>query len=442
MSRRQLERGAPLRGMATDRGSGPLPEDPGCVPDHGCSVLHVDMDAFFASVEQLRRPEAREHPVLVGGTGTRGVVASASYAARAYGVHSAMPMSQARRMCPNALVYPADHARYAQVSAAVRDIMHSVTPLVEAVSMDEAFLEVRGAHRRLGGPVQIAELIRHRIRTEQQLTCSVGIASTKLVAKLAATHAKPDGIFLVPERHVTGFLHPLPMGALLGVGPKVEARLVRLGLRTIGDLAAVRSDTLHRELGVALGRQLAALAQGHDRRAVQPEGSADVAERGLSAERTFARDVAEVTVIDRELRRLAQHLAQRLRSEGWCARTVTLKIRQADFTTRTRSRTLTEPTDLARDIHTTARDLGEAAGVERVRLRLVGIRVTGLLGSERAHRQLALDEPAADWKEAEQVMDAVTRRFGAGALRPASLAGNPAEDTEESEESEERGNNG
>ncbi|MDS1269412.1 DNA polymerase IV [Lipingzhangella sp. LS1_29] len=431
MSRRQLERGTPLRGMATDHGSRPLPSDLGAesVPDHGCGVLHVDMDAFFASVEQLERPEARGQPVLVGGTGPRGVVASANYAARAYGIHSAMPMSQARRLCPRALVYPADHERYSQVSAAVRVILESVTPVVEPVSLDEAFLDVSGARARLGGPVWIAEHLRSRIRAEQGLTCSVGIAPNKFVAKLAATHAKPDGVYLVPEAQVQAFLHPLPVGALWGVGPKVEQRLVRLGLHTIADVAAVSPASLRREVGPALGDHLAALARGRDERAVQPASSAE--ERGLSAECTFARDVADAAVIDRELLRLSERLARRLRTEGQghAARTVTLKVRRADFTTITRSRTLPEPTDLAREIHATARILYEAAEVSRARLRLVGIRVEGLVVSTQAHRQLTLDATAPDWRGVEQVMDEASRRFGDFALRPASLAqptGDPA----------------
>lgn len=423
MSRRQLERGDPLRGMATARGSQPLPADlasAGAVADEECTVLHVDMDAFFASVEQLERPEARGHPVLVGGTGPRGVVASANYPARAYGVHSAMPMTQARRLCPGALVYPASHQRYARVSAAVRDILQSVTPVVETVSLDEAFLDVRGARARLGSPTRIAELLRERIRAEQRLTCSVGIAPNKFVAKLAATHAKPDGMYLVPAARVTAFLHPLPVGALWGVGPKVEQRLVRLGLHTIGDVAAVRPATLCRELGDALGRQLAALARGHDDRTVQPTTGA--ADKGLSAEHTFARDVSDPAAIDRELLRLAERVARRLRDSGRCARSVAVKIRRADFTTITRSRTLSEPTDVAREIHEAARAMYAAAGLARVRLRLLGIRAEGLVATDRTHRQLALDEPATEWREAEQVMDAVARRFGDGVLRPASLA--------------------
>ncbi|MFC7330261.1 DNA polymerase IV [Marinactinospora rubrisoli] len=415
MSRRQLERGAALRGMVGPDGIEPLAA--GTDSDADCRILHIDMDAFFASVEQLRHPEARGRPVIVGGTGARGVVSSANYLARGFGVHSAMPMVRALRLCPDAVVFPPDGAAYRRTSEAVMDILRSVTPEVEKLSTDEAFLDVSGAQRRLGSPVRIAELIRHRVRQEQQLTCSVGVAATKFVAKLASTHCKPDGLLLVPTEHVTAFLHPLPVGALWGVGEKAEQALTRLGLRTVGDVAAVSPETLRHELGHALGGRLAALAWGRDDRPVVTE----TPDKSIGAEETFPRDVDEVELIHRELLRLSEKVARRLRASGQVGRTVVVKLRRADFTTITRSRTLPEHTDVAREINAAARELYAAAGLERVRLRLVGVRVEGLTDAATAPRQLALDEPETGWREAERVMDRVARRFGAGAIQPAAL---------------------
>ncbi|MGI5118060.1 DNA polymerase IV [Marinactinospora thermotolerans] len=416
MSRRQLQRGTAMRGAVTASGIEPL--DLTTVSDEDCPILHIDMDAFFAGVEELKHPWARGRPVIVGGTGGRGVVASANYAARRFGVHSAMPMSRALRACPDAVVFPPDGASYRRVSAAVMDILRSVTPEVEPLSLDEAFLDVSGARRRLGSPVRVATLIRERIRTEQRLTCSVGVASTKFVAKLASTHCKPDGLLFVPARHVRAFLHPLPLGALWGVGDKTEQTLARLGLRTIGDVAATPPETLRRELGVALGDRLAALSQGRDERRVVT----DAPDKSIGAEETFAEDVADAGRIGRELLRLSEKVARRLRATGQVGRTVVVKLRRDDFTTITRSRTLPDYTDVGREISATARSLYAAAGLDGARLRLVGVRVEGLRAAAGVHRQLALDEPESGWRDAERVMDLVARRFGPAALRPAVLA--------------------
>nr|WP_239648566.1 DNA polymerase IV [Nocardiopsis chromatogenes] len=417
MSRRQLERGEPVRGMVGADGIEPLsaarPED-----EDDCGILHIDMDAFFASVEELEHPEVRGKPVIVGGTGPRGVVSSANYPARTFGVHSAMPMVRALRLCPDAVVFPPDGAAYRQVSEAVMDVFRSVTPEVEPLSLDEAFLDVSGARRRLGGAVRIAEHIRERVRAEQRLTCSVGIASTKFTAKLASTRCKPDGLLLVPTRNVTSFLEPMPVGALAGVGEKTERSLARLGLRTVGDVARVPRDTLRAELGRALGEQLADLSRGRDPRPVVPTSP----DKSIGAEETFPSDVDDPAAIRRELLRLSEKTARRLRASGQVGRTVVVKLRRADFTTVTRSRTLPDPTDVARDISAVARDLYAAAGMDRVRLRLVGVRVEGVMPASEAHHQPTLDEPEQGWREAERVMDAVAERFGSGALRPASLA--------------------
>ncbi|MFD0687034.1 DNA polymerase IV [Actinomadura fibrosa] len=394
---------------------GPQPGPP--ADDTGCGILHVDMDAFFVSVELLERPELRGRPVIVGGTGPRGVVSAASYEARRYGVHSAMPVSRARRLCPVAVVLPPRHERYARVSAAVFEIFRSITPLVEGLSLDEAFLDVTGARRRLGRPAEIAAMIREQVRAQQGITCSVGVASTKFIAKLASTRCKPDGLLVIPADGVEDFLHPLPVAALWGVGERTEQSLTRLGLRTVGQLAQVPLATLQRELGTAVGAHLHELAWGRDPREVV----AHTPDKSIGAEETFDTDIDDPEIIRRELLRLAEKVGARLRAAGHAGRTVSVKLRMADFKTITRARTLREPTDLARVIYITACELYEGAGLERVRLRLVGVRVENLGPADEAPRQLAFDEPETGWREAERAMDQVANRFGPGAVRPAAL---------------------
>lgn len=385
--------------------------------DTGCTVLHVDMDAFYASVEVRRRPELAGQPVIVGGGGPRSVVLSASYEARAFGVHAAMPMLRARRACPQAVVVEPDPASYAAVSAAVLALFRSIVPAVEQLSGDEAFLDVAGAGRRLGSPRQIGELIRARVYDEQRLTCSVGVAPTKFVAKLAGTAAKPDGLLVVPVARVVEFLHPLPVAALWGVGERTEETLTRLGLRTIADLAQVPEATLCRALGRATGKHLAALAWGRDPRPVV----CDEPEVSVGAERTFPVDVTDPLVVHRELLRLAERAASRLRSGGFASRTVSLKVRFADFTTITRSQTLPDPTDVGQEIYRVTRRLYAALGLQRARIRLVGVRLEGLLPADRASRQLTLGGRDAGWREAERAADRAAARFGPGAVRPAAL---------------------
>jgi DNA polymerase IV len=383
----------------------------------GCRVLHVDMDAFFASVEVRRRPELAGTPVIVGGAGNRGVVTSATYEARRYGVHAAMPTARALRLCPTATVLPGDMALYAEVSRSVMALFRSITPLVEPLSMDEAFLDVSGAGRRLGDPAEIGEHIRARVFDEQGITCSVGVAATKFVAKLGSTAAKPDGMVVVRPEETIDFLHPLPVGALWGVGPKTEETLLRLGLRTVGDLAHVPSRTLERAVGPAAGAHLHALAWGRDARRVVP----DEPERSTGAEETFGTDVDDPVVIRRELLRLAERTAGRLRSAGHLARTVTIKVRFADFATITRSRTLDVPTDVGQELYDTARALFDALGLDRARIRLVGVRAERLVDAGTVARQLQLGAREHGRRDAELAADRAARRFGAGAVRPATL---------------------
>jgi DNA polymerase IV len=402
VSRRQLQREGVRPNLGDD--------------DTGCTVLHADMDAFFASVELRRRPELAGHPMAVGGRSGRAVVLAATYPARAYGVHSAMPMGRARRLCPDLVVVEPDHAAYREASHAVMEIFRSITPVVEPLSLDEAFLDVSGARRLLGSPARIATLLRSRVADEQALPCSVGVASTKFIAKLASSQAKPDGMVVVPQRSVLKFLHPLPIGAMWGVGERTEEVLARLGMRTIADIAATAESTLVNALGPAAGAHLHALASGHDPRRVVP----DEPDRSIGAEETFDRDIDDDAVLRRELLRLSERCAARLRASGQVARTVSVKARYADFSTVTRSRTVGQPTDVAKVIYTTAVALLEALG-RTGPLRLVGVRAEGLSRATDTPHQLTIAGDDEEWRAAEEVVDRAAARFGSGALRPAAL---------------------
>jgi DNA polymerase-4 len=385
-----------------------------------CPILHVDMDAFYASVMTRDRPDLQHVPVIVGG-GHRGVVLSANYLAREHGVHSAMPMTRARRLCPRAVVVAPDYAVFSTVSSSVMETFRQVTPVVEVMSMDEAFLDVSGAVRRLGSPYSIAELLRARIHDEQQITCSVGVASTVATAKLASRRAKPDGVVVVPPSAVTTYLHPLDVGELWGVGEKTREQLHRLGLRTVGDVAHTPVATLQRGLGVAVGNQLHHLAWGTDARGVTARRGSHEPDRSMGADETFGRDTDDRAVVMRELLRLSAKVTRRMRTAGVAGRTVTLKVRFADFTTLTRSRTLADATDVTGEVHATAAALFDALGLQRARIRLVGVRVEGLVPRGQVQRQLVLGARERGWEEADRAADAAALRFGGGAVRRATL---------------------
>ncbi len=406
MSRSQVRRPRGLANLGDD--------------DTGCTILHIDMDAFYASVELLERPELIGTPVIVGAsTGNRGVVLSATYEARSLGVHSAMPISRARRLAPHATFISPHHSRYAEASRAVMDIFGSITPLVEPLSLDEAFLDVAGALRRLGTPRAIASLIRARVRDEVGITCSVGVASTKFIAKLASTYSKPDGLLVVPADKVIDFLHPLPVGSLWGVGERTEDQLVRLGLETVADIATTPVATLERALGPAQGRHLHELSWGRDPRAVIP----DEPEKSVSNEETFDSDTDDHEWVRSKIAGLADQVARRLRAAELVGRTVGLKVRFADFTTITRSRTLEVPTDVGADIYATAWGLFSALKLQRVRIRLVGVRVEGLTTSGSTPAQMLLGAPDHGRREAEVAMDSLRRRYGPDAVRPGRSLG-------------------
>ena len=386
--------------------------------DAGCTVLHVDMDAFFASVEVRRRPELKGRPVVVGGIGPRGVVSSASYEARRYGVRSAMPAMRARALCPHAVFLPPDFSAYSAASDAVMQVFQDVTPLVEPLSLDEAFLDVAGAQRLLGRPAVIAQAIRSRIVEEQALTCSVGVAPSKFVAKLGSTWAKPDGVIVVPAGQVLDFLHPLPVDALWGVGERAAETLHRLGLATVGDLAAAPVGMLRGALGDAAATHLHELSWGRDSRRVVSEHT----DKSIGAEMTFDVDVFDPVLIRRSLLALSEKVGARLRAAGHVGRTVAIKVRLADFRTVNRSRTMPTTTDVAREIFETAWALFEALRATE-HIRLVGVRVEGLAAAATASRQLTLGEPERGWRDAEAAADALAARFGRAIVGPASLLG-------------------
>jgi DNA polymerase-4 len=392
-----------------------LPDDDGCV------ILHVDMDAFFASVEVRRRPELRGLPVIVGWDGPRGVVTSASYEARRFGVRSAMPGVQARRLCPQAVFLPPDMDEYAAASRDVMAIFASVTPLVEQLSVDEAFLDVSGARKLFGSPAEIGAHLKARIRADLRLTCSVGIAATKFLAKLASTRSKPDGLLVVPVDGALAFLHPLPVEALWGVGARTSETLRRLGLGTVGDLARAPVPMLRQALGEAAATHLHELAWARDPRPVSP----DRVDKSISAETTFDVDVDDPAVVRRTLLSLSTRVGARLRAAGQAGRTVAIKVRLADFRTLSRSRTLPNSTDVAREIFDTAWQLYRVLD-PRDRIRLLGVRVEGLDGDDGTARQLELGEREHGWRDAERAADAAAERFGRGVVGPASLLGRDA----------------
>ncbi|MEY2848998.1 MAG: hypothetical protein RI885_1663 [Actinomycetota bacterium] len=380
------------------------------------TILHVDLDAFFASVELLDRPDLVDVPVVVAGRSARSVVTAANYPARKYGVRSAISLGQAMRLCPHAVVLPPHREKYTHYSRLVMAIFDDVTPLVQRLGIDEAFLDVAGARGLLGSPADVGALIRQRVLDETRLTCSVGAASVKFVAKMASQRAKPDGMLVVPAEQTLEFLHPLPVGALWGVGETTAQALVSRGIRTIGDIAGTPLVALQRAVGVAAGLKLLDLAAGVDPRRVVR----DVDEKSVGHEVTFEVDITDAELLRRELLRQSDAVAVRLREGGFVGRTIVLKLRYSDFTTITRSRTIAEPTDLGRRIYEEVRGIYEALGAHD-KVRLIGVRVEQL--SSASAQVASLWDEDETWRETERAVDDVAERFGRTALRPASLLG-------------------
>ncbi len=449
------ERSGPVPGT----GAGPTSPVDRSAP--GRVILHVDMDAFFASVEVLDDPSLAGRPVIVGGSGSRGVVAACTYEARMFGVHSAMPSSVARRLCPHAVFVDGRFHRYMEESRKLHEIFESVTPLVEGISLDEAFLDVTGSRQLLGDGPGIAALIRRRVADELNLTCSVGVGRSKLMAKLASKAAKPiadrggiapgAGVVVVPPDGELQFLHPLPVRALWGVGPVTGRRLEALGITTVGDIAALGPGVLERYLGASQGAHLAELSRGHDPRPVVPEQAA----KSIGHEETFGTDIWDLAELHEHLVRMVDASATALRRAQLAARTVNIKVKFADFTLLTRSHTMQTPIDASPAVAAVAGALLDTVDL-KMGVRLLGVSLSGF-GRQETGTQLSLDlgsfgsgpddgvgsGPATSleaaelldraheeaeriqhsWGSVTTAVDAIRARYGGSSVGPASLVG-------------------
>lgn len=391
------------------------------IDDRECTILHADMDAFFAEVELRDRPELRGRPMMVAGD-TRGVVLSATYEARRYGIRSAMPTRRAISLCPDVIVLRPNQAAYREASAAVMAIFASITPFVEQLSVDEAFLDVAGVRRISGRPGRIATELRRRVATELGLPCTVGAASSKFIAKLASGLAKPNGLLIVPPAEVIALLHPLPVGALWGVGPKTAEQLAKFGLQRVGDVAALSPAALTNIVGAAGAAKLLDLAWGRDARTV----SERAAESSMSADETFDVDSANRPFQLRELLRLSGKLARRARASGVKAGTIAVKVRYSDFTTVQRSAALGGATDVTQEIYAAAVTQFDRLNTAGKAIRLIGVRLEQLVPAAEAVEQLQFGhDDGPSWREADNAADKVTARFGQGALGPATFVRRP-----------------
>jgi len=404
------------------------------------SIMHVDLDAFYAACELARRPELRGLPVIVGGA-SRSVVLAATYEARAFGVKSAMSMQSALRVCPQAVVVSPDFRLYSEVSRSVVGMMEEITPEIMQVSVDEAFLDVSGARRRLGAPTAIGASLRAKVRETHGITCSVGIAENEMLAKLASTHAKPDGLLLVPAAATLDFLRTLPVGALPGVGEKTEAQLARWGITQVAELQQLGQVQIQGIVGQAAGAHLYHLARGRDHsvftgmsvRAKSAReggesgvggfalpvglGAGEPSVRSIGKEVTFDIDEAEVNVVQSRILGLCDQVAARLRATEQVARTLELKVRTSDFKTVTRSRVLDGPTDLAADLYPVASLLFAKVDLHGRPVRLIGVRAQGLAPRSQTGEQTSIERSVSrrDVRDAELALDRVRARFGGNA---------------------------
>ncbi len=374
------------------------------------------MDAFYASVEERDDPSLKGKQVVVG-AGARGVVLSANYAARKLGIRAAMPVSRAKRMAPQAIFVHPNHEKYSEVSSRVMEIFHSYTPLVEPLSLDEAFLDVTGSRRLKGSAREIGAQIREEVFKTQGITCSVGIATTKFIAKLASQHCKPNGLLEIAPDRVLEFLHPLPVGAIWGVGPKTNEALHQLGLMTVADIAHTPRSTLIRALGEATGESLYELAWGRDFRNVEPESE----DKSISAAETFAHDIDDEEEILTEFLRLTEKATRRMRDKELAAKTLSIKVRFSDFSTITRSKTVDLPISGTNECFAIIKTLYQALHLDRARIRLVGVSLDNLVDGANAPSQMALGERERGWREATDAIDRASERFGKGSVRPARL---------------------
>jgi len=379
------------------------------------SILHVDMDAFFASVAEKDNPELKGRPVVVG-AGVRGVVSSANYEARKFGIRSAMPVYRAKALAPHAIFVPPDLKRYSEVSAQIMNIFEDITPLVEPLSLDEAFLDVTGSKRLLGSALEIAEIIRKRVEAEQGITCSVGISHNKFIAKIASAHCKPNGVLEIEPEKVLDFLHPLPVSEIWGVGPKTNEQLAKLGLTKVADIANTPRQTLIRALGRANGSSLYELAWGRDYRDVETQR----VDKSVSSSETFDEDLDNQEEILKILLRLTERSAERMRAKGYAAQTISIKVRFADFKTISRSKTLDLPTVTTWEIFEVVKNLYQALDLAGVLVRLVGVSLDSLVENDDI-QQMVLGQRASGWRQVDRVADRIRARFGGASLRPARL---------------------
>jgi DNA polymerase-4 len=377
-------------------------------------ILHVDMDAFYASVAELDHPEYKGKALVVG-AGARGVVLSANYEARKFGIRAAMPVGRAKRMAPHAIFIAPEHHRYSEISARVMAIFHSYTPLVEPISLDEAFLDVTGSQKLFGTGREIAAKIREQVEKEEGITCSVGLAQSKFIAKLASQHCKPNGMLEIKSDRILEFLHPLPVRAIWGVGPKTAESLERLGLHTVSDIAHTPRATLIRALGESTGASLYELAWGRDYRDVVP----DEPEKSIGNEETFSEDLDNPEEILREFLRMTEKATARLRERSLFAKTISIKIKFADFSSLTRSKTVPIAIDNTHDTYEVVKALYLALRNEGARIRLVGVSLSQL--QEGAPVQLELGARERGWREADTAIDRAQARFGRGSVRPGRL---------------------
>jgi DNA polymerase IV len=386
------------------------------------TILHVDMDAFYASVEERDNPKLKGKAVVVG-MGKRGVVSAANYEARKFGIRAAMPIYKAKALAPHAVFIAPNMARYTQVSEQVMEIFEDVTPYVEPISLDEAFLDVTGARRLLGSGQEIADQIRKRVEKELGITCSVGIAHNKFIAKIASGHCKPNGVLEVDPEKMLEFLHPLAANQIWGVGPKTNELLEKMGLFTIADIANTPRTTLIRVLGQANGSSLYELAWGRDYRDVITEHI----EKSISASQTFDVDLYQQEEILKEFLRLTEKSADRMRGKGLATNTISIKVRFTDFKTISRSKTLDLPTTGTQEIFEVAKGLYLGLNLDRVLIRLVGVSLDSLVENDDV-KQMVLGERTSSWQQADRAIDRVKAKFGRASLRPARLVDDNHED--------------
>ena len=378
------------------------------------TILHVDMDAFYASVAEKDNPKLKGKAVVVG-AGRRGVVSAANYEARKFGIRAAMPVYKAKALAPHAIFISPDMARYEEVSRSVMSIFHDITPLVEPISLDEAFLDVTGSQKLFGTGREITAKIREQVEKEEGITCSVGLAQSKFIAKLASQHCKPNGMLEIKPDRILEFLHPLPVRAIWGVGPKTAESLERLGLHTVSDIAHTPRATLIRALGESTGASLYELAWGRDYRDVIP----DEPEKSIGNEETFSEDLDNPEEILREFLRMTEKATARLRERSLFAKTISIKIKFADFSSLTRSKTVPIAIDNTHDTYEVVKALYLALRNEGARIRLVGVSFSHL--QEGAPVQLELGARERGWREADTAIDRAQARFGRGSVRPGRL---------------------